>query len=100
MKIRMKSLMAGPDGIYHPGQEVEVADDLAKALIKAGYAEEIILSDIERRKDVADDEGIEAAGDEASQVRETAAVEPPEQAVTPKKTRKRRKPGESARRKA
>lgn len=67
MKIRMKTLAAGPDGILSPGQEVDLPADKARALIEGGYAEAV------------------------SKVRETAAVEPPEQAVTPKKVRKRRR---------
>lgn len=66
MKIRMKTLAAGPAGVYRPGQEVDLPADEARALIEGGYAEAV------------------------GKVRETAAVEPPEEAVMPKKTRKRR----------
>lgn len=76
MRIKMKTLAAGPNGVLSPGQEVEVAGDLARALIEGGYAEAV------------------------EKIWETAAAEPPEQAVSPKKVRKRRKSGESARRKA
>lgn len=66
MKIRMLTLAAGPDGVLQPGQEVDLPGEQARALIEGGYAEAV------------------------EKIRETAAVEPPEKAVTPKKTRKRR----------
>lgn len=76
MKIRMKTLAAGPEGVLQPGQEVDVDDALAKEWIARGYAEEV-------------ETGLAEEASEA--VRETAAVEPPEQAVTPKKTTRQRK---------
>lgn len=65
MRIRMKSLAAGPNFIYYPGQEVDVADNVALAWIRQGSAE--------------------AVGKEA----ETATVEPSEQATTPKRRRRK-----------
>lgn len=65
MKIRMKTLAAGPDYLYQPGQEVDVPESVALAWIKLGNAEPV---------------GTE---------RETAAVEPPEQTVMPKKRSRR-----------
>lgn len=41
MKIKMKSLMAGPDGTRHPGEVVDVDAMEGKALVSAGYAEEV-----------------------------------------------------------
>lgn len=76
MKVRMITLAAGPEGVLQPGQEVELPAKEAMALIAGGYAEEVESQPAE--------ETLES-------VRETAAVEPPEQAVTPKKTTKRRK---------
>jgi len=67
MKVKMKTLAAGPDGVYPPGIEVDLPHKQAMALIEGGYAEAV------------------------GQVRETAAVEPPEQAVMPKKTTRRKK---------
>lgn len=76
MKVKMKTLAAGPEGLYQPGQEVDLPAAQAKALIAGGYAEEVVLADVEQQqKEPAE--------------RETAAVEPPEKAVVPKKTRKR-----------
>jgi hypothetical protein len=65
MKVKMRTLAAGPDGLYQPGQEIDLPAKQARALIEGGYAEAV------------------------EQIREVAAVEPPEKAVTPKKTRKR-----------
>ena len=100
MKVRMLKLMAGPDGIHFPGQVVDFPDGEAQDLIRGDYAEEVIPSDVERRKDEPseeDDAGSEeddAGSEESEPVRETAAVEPPEKAIAPKKTvKKRRKSG-------
>jgi hypothetical protein len=67
MKIRMKTLAAGPDFLYQPGQDVDVPKNVALAWIKQGSAEPV------------------------RQERETATAEAPEQAVLPKKARRRRK---------
>jgi hypothetical protein len=70
MRVKMKTLAAGPDGVLRPGQEVDLPTAQAKALIEGGYAEPV------------------------GTVQETAAVEPSEKAVMPKKTKRRssRKP--------
>lgn len=38
MKIRLKTIMAGPGGAAGPGDVVDVPDDEASALIEGGYA--------------------------------------------------------------
>ena len=38
MKIEMKTVYAGPNGNYKPGQVVDMEDQQAKDLIKGGYA--------------------------------------------------------------
>ena len=38
MKVRMLSIMAGPQGVYDIGQLVDMPADKAKALIDGGYA--------------------------------------------------------------
>ncbi|MFM2345357.1 MAG: hypothetical protein RL654_110 [Pseudomonadota bacterium] len=38
MKIRLKTIMAGPGGSAGPGDVVDVPDDEAAALIEGGYA--------------------------------------------------------------
>lgn len=75
MKIRMKTVAAAPDYNYQPGQEVDVPKALALKWIEQGNAEAV---------------GVE---------KETAAVEPLEKAMTPKKTRKRRSSAKSSSRK-
>lgn len=37
----MLTRSAGPEGVYEPGQEVEVADELAALWIQGGYAEPV-----------------------------------------------------------
>ena len=41
MKIRMKALAAGPDGIMLPGQVYEVAAAEGKSLVEGGFAESL-----------------------------------------------------------
>ena len=83
MKVRMRTLAAGPGGVLRPGQVVDLPEKQARALIQGGYAEEVIPSDVERGERA----GARPAPTEA--VRETAVLEVEEQAVTPKGTRKR-----------
>jgi len=39
MKVKLKTLMAGPEGVFAPGSVVELDVDQAKALVSGGYAE-------------------------------------------------------------
>lgn len=41
MKIKMRTLMAGPDGTFQPGQTRDVSAKQAKALIDGGFAERV-----------------------------------------------------------
>lgn len=41
MKIKMKSLMAGPDGTRYPDKVYQVSTQEGKDLIAGGYAEEV-----------------------------------------------------------
>jgi hypothetical protein len=68
MKIRMLATAAGPMGVFHSGDVVEVEDEVADAWIIAGYA-------------VADEPVRRPQGKEAQKTAEVAAVEPPEKAV-------------------
>ncbi len=38
MKVRMKTLMAGPDGVLQPGQVVDLPVEQAETLIAGGFA--------------------------------------------------------------
>jgi len=58
--------MAGPEGIYHPGEIVELSDELARALVRDGYA--VIVEE---------------------KTIESASLEPVEKAVLPKPKRKK-----------
>jgi hypothetical protein len=42
MKIRMRQLAAGPNGIQYPGMAYEVSDAEGKGLIAGGYADPVI----------------------------------------------------------
>jgi hypothetical protein len=73
--IRITKMMAGPDGVRHPGQTLTVDNDSAAMLVDAGAAE--VIADIQ-------------AADVLTPDIETAAVDPVvETAVQPKaKTKK------------
>lgn len=62
MKIRMNTLMSGPNGTRHPGEVCIVEADEAEMLVKAGYAEpaeaEKVADDAE--EPTAEDEPAEA----------------------------------------
>jgi hypothetical protein len=42
MKIRLITLMAGPEGVFPPGSVIEVSPEEACALIAGGYAEPVL----------------------------------------------------------
>jgi len=39
MRIRLKTLMAGPEGVFEPGSVLDIDPDKAGVLLSAGYAE-------------------------------------------------------------
>ena len=41
MKIRLITLMAGPEGVFPPGSVIDPPREEAEALISAGYAERL-----------------------------------------------------------
>jgi len=41
MKVRYKTLAAGPGGVIRPGDEAEVTEQLGKQLVSGGYADAI-----------------------------------------------------------
>jgi hypothetical protein len=41
MKVRLKTLMAGPEGVFPPGSVIDLDASEADALIAAGYAERL-----------------------------------------------------------
>ncbi len=69
MKIRLKTLMAGPEGVFLPGSVIEVSPEEARALIAGGYAETVPRPAAQQK-------------DEPPAV-ETAAVQPGSRAVRP-----------------
>ena len=64
MKVKMLTLMAGPDGTFQPGQEIDVSAKQGKALIDGKFAERV-----ERPKTKAKPE---TATDPEAETRETA----------------------------
>lgn len=38
MKVKMLTMMAGPDGSCYPGDSIDVSDDEAAGLISGGFA--------------------------------------------------------------
>ena len=61
MKVRMVTLMAGPDGVVMPGSQIDVPDAFGVALCADGYAVAVEgegqtpphMAEIERAVDVA-----------------------------------------------
>lgn len=39
MKVRMRTLMAGPDGVHSPGDMADLPNEQAIAMIDGGYAD-------------------------------------------------------------
>ena len=69
MKIRLITLMAGPEGVFPPGSVIEVSPEEARALIAGGYAEPV--------------PHLAAAPKVEPSAIETAAVQPGSRAVRP-----------------
>jgi hypothetical protein len=69
MKVRLITLMAGPEGVVHPGALIEVSVEEAGALMAGGFAEPA--------EQPAKPEAVEPAPVE------TAAVEPGSRAMKP-----------------
>ena len=69
MKVRLKTLMAGPEGVFLPGSVIEASHEEANALIAGGFAEQVEQS---CKPEAAEPVPVE-----------TAAVEPGSRAVRP-----------------
>jgi hypothetical protein len=74
MKIRLKSIYAGPSGTHQPGETVEVARESGAALCAGGYGEEIAPDPTGRPKRKPKRKATKGAP-------ETADVKPPETAA-------------------
>ena len=74
MRIRMKTLAAGPLATYRPGEVADVDAATAQAFIDGGYAEAV--------------EQVQAVRES---VQETAMLQAPERAVMPKAKARGRK---------
>lgn len=44
-QIRMKTLMAGPNGVRHPGEICMIGPEEAAVLVDGGYAEEVVTAE-------------------------------------------------------
>ncbi len=73
MKLKLLTLMAGPDGTYNAGQIIDMTEAQAKELIQGGYA---VACEMPVKKAV---------------VIETATVQPPETTMTEPEIKKRKK---------
>lgn len=49
MEIRMKTLMAGPNGSRHPGEKCTVSAEEAEMLIAGGYAEPVDAEKVDEK---------------------------------------------------
>lgn len=61
LKVRMKTIYAGPEGTCQPGKTIDLEKEEAQSLVKAGYAEH---APAEKKT--------------KPEIRETAVIEPPE----------------------
>lgn len=75
MRVRMKTLMAGPGGVFSPGELADLPQATAYALCEGGYAEQV-------------DEPLGMSSAAARHI-ETATLAPPEQAVAPRQRKAR-----------
>lgn len=73
MKLKLLTLMAGPDGTYNAGQIVDMSEAQAKELIDRGYA---VACEMPAKKAV---------------VMETATVQPQENTMVETEIKKRKK---------
>lgn len=76
MRIKMRSTMAGPDGVLLAGHIGEVEDAKGAALIAAGYAEAVESTEVIKEKP-------------KQEPQETATAEPSENAMAPPPRRRR-----------
>ena len=72
MKVRLKTLMAGPDGVFPPGSVIEVSLEESRSLIAGGFGEPVHAPSV-------------------TPAAETATIEPGNRAVRPA-TRARKTP--------
>lgn len=73
MKLKLLTLMAGPDGTYNAGQIIDMPEVQAKELIDRGYA---VVCEMPVKKAV---------------VMETATAQPPETTMMETEIKKRKK---------
>jgi hypothetical protein len=85
VKVRMKTLAAGPDGVFQVGAVADLPLLRAKAMVEGGYAEYVGSG--------PSDERVKAAEEWTApeQAPEAAVITPPEKTVMPKPQPRRRK---------
>ncbi len=87
MKVQMKSLMAGPDGVHQPGEVVDVEEKTARELIASGAAIGVAAKPkAEKPVEVAPQPERKEPAPKIvlpQPVIETAAIVPPENAAGP-----------------
>jgi 4'-phosphopantetheinyl transferase EntD len=95
MKVKMNTIMCGPEGNFQPGQIAEFEDKKAKDLINGGFAEKYEDPEEAARKAAAakkkaEQEAARKAAEEAAQKadQEEATTGPAENAATGKAGKK------------
>ncbi len=89
MKIRMKTLEAGPDGVFQVGAVRDLDEKAARARVDGGFAEYIGIPAREQAPEAAEEERDvepeeETTDESEEQASEVAVVSPPEKAVMPR----------------
>lgn len=76
MKVKLLTLMSGPEGIFHPGAVVDFPEEKAQALIEGGFAELVLApkKPVETVETATESDN-SADSDESSDQEETADEE-------------------------
>jgi hypothetical protein len=86
-RVKLLTLMAGPTGVFQPGQIVTISTDMATALVAGGYAEMV-----DQVADPVEASGLPAAAPSGGPPVELAIDVAPETATAPAQRRRGRKP--------
>ena len=71
MKVRLKTLMAGPDGVFPPGSVIEVSIEESRSLIAGGFAESLVAPSVVAAAEAATVEPGSRAMKPSARVRKT-----------------------------
>jgi hypothetical protein len=76
-KVILKTLMAGPNGVYNEGQTVEFDKAQAEALVMGGYAEYVDPKAQEKAKEAIIEAQLTAQAEAETKAQEKAKKESP-----------------------